>query len=48
MFIVIYGGLVEGFSFYGPFDTKDAADQWAKSVEFVDPNAYEIVKLSSP
>jgi hypothetical protein len=31
LWIVIYGDVVEGFSFVGPFETEDAAEEYAES-----------------
>ena len=48
MFIVVYGNVVEGYEFYGPFASAEAAKEWAESADFVCRNSYRVVKMSKP
>jgi len=34
MFIVIKGNPVDGFTFHGPFDSAEAASEWAGRSEY--------------
>jgi hypothetical protein len=44
VFIVIFGNVVDGYSFYGPFKTSDEALDYARSLDEGDCH-WEIAKL---
>jgi hypothetical protein len=47
-FVIVYGGVAEGFTHFGPFDTVDDANRFAKWVRFINPNAYQILEMDKP
>jgi len=47
MIIIVYGSIVDGWQFIGPFDDEDVADKWASDVFYGDDN-WIVVRLDKP
>jgi hypothetical protein len=44
-YIVVYGNLTEGFTFYGPFASYTLAESWAKNSDWINRDSWRILPL---
>lgn len=48
MHLLMAGNPVEGFSFYGPFESEEQADEWVESHDEIDATDYWIIEVQPP
>lgn len=48
MYVVLIGNPVSGFNAFGPFASKEAADDWASAVEDHADEAVTIMSVDTP